>query len=306
MTTDQLNYLTDNIVAINSANFDPASVGTNGTALFGSKTDFKTAMKGYFVTRLTDANFNQVLQREFRAENFVKTKVTEIANRHLILKTDLATYYDSILQQGVKSEIDKAGFIANAINYIKDNMSNQHHYKYTTTSLKKILEKQYDFIFSNGFPTNIQNINTGVMTANAGDSAQFLFLARAILAGFNCSNVDVRSSKYDAVVDYNNTLLRIQIKGASSNIISFKDRDRGGQGIDTSHERNQGQRITAEHCDIYVAVDKQVGICYLIPMSYVETIDEADITSVNLSTLDMYKENWDVISQVATEKSTGV
>ncbi|WP_281634606.1 hypothetical protein [Flavobacterium luteolum] len=306
MTEEQLQYLTDNISAINGVNFDPAHVGNDGTRLFGSKTDFKSTMKAYFIERLRDASFNQTLHREFRAENYVKTRILNIANRHFILKADLHAYYDSILQQSIRDEINKTGFINNAIDYIKNNMTNQHHYRYTTTSLKKILEKQYDFIFSNGFPTNIQNINSGVMTANAGDSAQFLFLARAILAGFNCSNVDVRSSKYDAVVDYNNTLLRIQIKGASGSSISFKDRDRGGQGIDHHHLRNQGQRITAEHCDIYVAVDKQVGICYLIPMSYVEQIDDANITSVSLTTLDRFKENWDVISEVAIEKSNGI
>ncbi|WP_211196222.1 hypothetical protein [Flavobacterium sp. H122] len=303
MNKEQIQYLKDNISAINGVNFDPANTGIGGLLLFGSKTDFKTAMKRYFTERLSDDEFNQTLQREFRDENYIKARILDIANRHLILKADLITYYDSILQQSVKNEIDKAGFVANAIEYIKNNMNNEYHYKYTATSLKKILEKQYDFIFSNGFPSNIQNINTGIMTANAGDSAQFLFLARAILAGFNCSNVDVRSSKYDAVVDYNNTLLRIQIKGASGNSISFKDRDRGGQGIDHHHIRNQGQRITAEHCDIYAAVDKQVGICYLIPMSYVEKIDDADITNVSLNSLDRFKENWDIISEVASEKN---
>ncbi len=112
---------------------------------------------------------------------------------------------------------------------------------------------------TNGFSTNINQLESGVMTANAGDSAEFIFVARAILAGFNCSSVDVKSSRYDAIIDFNNKLLRVQIKGISSeNSISFKDRDRGGQGIDHKHERNIGKRITLKDCDIYVAVDKQM------------------------------------------------
>lgn len=75
-------------------------------------------------------------------------------------------------------------------------------------------------------------------------------------AGFNASSVDVRSSRYDAIVDYNGTLLRIQIKGITGGLISFKDRDRGGQGIDYKHQSNQGKRITSKDCDIYAAVDK--------------------------------------------------
>lgn len=306
MTEEQIEYLTANMEAVNAPRFNLADVGTNGPSLFGSQTDFKNLMKLYFLERCRNSEFIQVLDREFAAEDFVKARILNIANRHFILKADLQNYYNSNLQARISSELDKRGFIDNAINYIRQNMANAHHYKYTNTSLRKILEKQYDFIFSNGFPTNIQNINSGVMTANAGDSAQFLFLARAILAGFNCSNVDVRSSKYDAVIDYNNTLLRIQIKGASGNTVSFKDRDRGGQGIDHHHERNRGQRITAEHCDIYAAVDKQVGICYIIPMTYVETIPEHQITSVSLATLEQYRENWNIISEVAGSRAIQV
>ncbi|MFZ4929132.1 hypothetical protein [Chryseobacterium sp. Mn2064] len=303
MTEEQIEYLTENMESVNAPNFNIANVGRNGNALFGSQTDFKNIMKRYFIERCRNSEFIQVLDREFAAVNFVKARITNIANRHFILKSDLQNYYDANLQASISSEVDKQGFIDNAVNYIRQSMANSHHYKYTITSLRKIMEKQYDFIFSNGFPTNIQNIDSGVMTANAGDSAQFLFLARAILAGFNCSNVDVRSSKYDAVIDYNNILLRIQIKGASGNTISFKDRDRGGQGIDYQHERNRGQRITAEHCDIYAAVDKQVGICYIIPMTYVETIPDNQITSVSLTSLEEYKENWNIIAEVAGTRS---
>lgn len=116
---------------------------------------------------------------------------------------------------------------------------------------------------------NLNNIDSGVMTANAGDSAQFLFVSRAILAGFNCSNVDVRSSRYDAVIDYKKKIFRVQVK-----------------------------RITAEDCDIYVAVDKQVGMCYIIPMKDIDPWDDDDIDSVNVSQLEEYRENWDIISEL--------
>lgn len=34
-----------------------------------------------------------------------------------------------------------------------------------------------------GFKANLLQINSGIMLSNAGDSAEFLFIARAILAG---------------------------------------------------------------------------------------------------------------------------
>ncbi|WP_333809159.1 hypothetical protein [Flavobacterium sp.] len=303
MPDEKIEYLKVNIEAINDVKFDIANT-EGGVDLFGSITNLKSYMKGYFIYRLNDVAFQQELIRDFRSEKFKKVKIKDIANKYLIAKSDLESFYDDFLQQNLSQEVNKEDFINNSLNFIQASVTDANHFAYAKTALRKILEKQYDFIFSNGFPTNILNINSGVMTANAGDSAQFLFLARAILAGYNCSNVDVRSSRYDAVVDFNNVLLRLQIKGVSSgNSISFKDRDRGGQGIDHKHERNKGQRITSADCDIYVAVDKEVGICYLIPMYFVDGLPDDQITSINLSTLQHYKENWGIISEVADSKT---
>lgn len=85
-------------------------------------------------------------------------------------------------------------------------------------------------------------------------------------------------------------------------LISFKDRDRGGQGIDYKHQSNQGKRITSKDCDIYAAVDKQVGICYLIPMSFADSFDDEKCAKVKLEQIKKYKENWDIIKQIASKK----
>lgn len=183
-----------------------------------------------------------------------------------------------------------------------DDETLKNEFKFIKTDLKKIIEKSLYIAMTNGFSSNINQIESGVMTANAGDSAEFIFVARAILAGFNCSSVDVRSSRYDAIIDFNDKLLRVQIKGISSgNNISFKDRDRGGQGIDHKHERNVGQRITSKDCDIYVAVDKQVGICYIIPMSWADKLDEDKCKTVKLSDVVNYKENWNIIKEMTAD-----
>ncbi len=106
----------------------------------------------------------------------------------------------------------------------------------------------------------------------------------------------MRSSRYDAIIDVDAKLIRIQIKGiTSSNNISFFDRDRGGQGIDHTHERNRGKRITSKDCDIYVAVDKQVGICYIIPMKYADSLSDEKAKNIKLSEVKEFLENWDVI-----------
>lgn len=96
-------------------------------------------------------------------------------------------------------------------------------------------------------------------------------------------------------------MIKFQIKGISSGeIISFKDR--GGQGIDYTHESNRGKRITGKDCDIYVAVDKQVGICYLIPMSFADTLSDDECNKVRLEQVQDFKENWEIIKEMAKTK----
>ncbi|MCH9739980.1 MAG: hypothetical protein K0U38_03945 [Epsilonproteobacteria bacterium] len=233
---------------------------------------------------------------------YKKSKIKEIADSFGLKKTDLEKFYDRTFFLDIAKEIDLQELSEVNIYKIEESISDEKKkkFQFIKTKLKHIIEKSLYIAMTNGFPVNINNVESGVMTANAGDSAEFIFVARAILAGFNCSSVDVRSSRYDAIIDYENKLLRVQIKGISTgNSISFKDRDRGGQGIDHTHETNIGQRITAKDCDIYVAVDKQVGICYIIPMNFADGLSDKECKRVKLSDLEFYKENWDMIKQKA-------
>ena len=239
---------------------------------------------------------------------YKKNKIDEIAKKHNLSKSELTRYYNIRFFKDVAERINLEDLSKINVNEIEKTINNINdsdliqEFRFIKSDLNKIISKSLYIAISNGFSNNIKNIESGVMTANAGDSAEFIFIARAILAGFNCSSVDVRSSRYDAIIDRDGYLLRVQIKGISSgNSISFKDRDRGGQGIDHTHERNIGKRITSKDCDIYVAVDKQVGLCYIIPMSWVDTLEDSSIKSINLNTLCKYKENWNVIELVANE-----
>lgn len=242
------------------------------------------------------------LVQALKAQKYRKNSLKDIAREHNIKESELKRLYQTKFFQDIANEINLDDLSTITVETIESNIPNQliEEFKFIRTDLQKIINKSLNIAMTNGFTTNINHVNSGVMTANAGDSAEFIFVARAILAGFNCSSVDVRSSRYDAIIDYNKSLLRVQIKGISSgNVISFKDRDRGGQGIDHHHERNIGQRITKEDCDIYVAVDKQVALCYIIPMSWVDTLKDDEIKSVNLSKVQNYKENWNIVKEVA-------
>lgn len=295
MTQQQVEIVRDEIHLINDVHYNLSEALL---PIFSSKENLNVALSQYFISRLEHEDFKNILLTSFIEKNFVRARITEIANEYVIRKTDLEKFYNVTILRSIKDSVNRTRYTNNTLDFIKESLNNDAKFNFLKTGIKKFIDKQFDFIFTSGFLHNSTNINSGIMTANAGDSAQFLFLSRAILAGYNCSNVDVRSSRYDAVIDYNNYILRIQVKGISdSNSISFKDRDRGGQGIDHRHERNIGRRITSNDCDIYVAVDKQVGTCYLIPMSYADGLEE---TSASLNTLEQYKENWSVIQETVT------
>lgn len=239
---------------------------------------------------------------ELKKYNYQKKALKDIATKFSITKPELEKYYKTMFFKNISKKIDLTDLSKLNLDSIKDVLDTnelKEEFKFIKTDLKKIIEKALYIALNNGFSSNINSVNSGVMTANAGDSAEFIFVARAILAGFNCSSVDVRSSRYDAIIDYNNTLLRVQIKGISTgNSISFKDRDRGGQGIDHKHITNIGQRITSDDCDIYVAVDRQVGICYIIPMEWADKLNDNECKTVNLKSVEQFKENWDIVKNM--------
>ncbi|MDA3967233.1 MULTISPECIES: group I intron-associated PD-(D/E)XK endonuclease [Helicobacter] len=274
---------------------------------FKNATPNETQIKDYLRTRymslLDNDSFKAKILQRFEKLDYKKNKIVDIANDEILYKADVERFLETQIFVEVAKKIDISKLKDVALTHIQEIFNNDKKFKFIQSKLSKVLEKSLFVASIDGFSTNLLNINSGVMTANAGDSAQFLFIARAILAGFNASNVDVRSSRYDAIVDFENILLRIQIKGISSGeVISFKDRDRGGQGIDHTHERNRGKRITSKDCDIYVAVDKQVGICYILPMSYADSLSDEECVKVKLQDIQKYKENWEIIKKVARQK----
>lgn len=243
------------------------------------------------------------LVQRLKDEGFRKSDISTIAKDYDLSIAQLTRAYEAYFLENLKEHIDIGTWSADTVNKLNEYIPEEksQYFNFVRNTLSKLVTKSLYLSLKNGFANNINEIEFGVQTANAGDSAEFIFVARAILAGFNCSSVDVRSSRYDAIIDFNNKLLRVQVKGISSgNNISFKDRDRGGQGIDHTHESNRGQRITSDHCDIYVAVDKQIGICYIIPMAYADNLNDDEVTNINLNSIEEYRENWDVIKDLTS------
>jgi hypothetical protein len=289
-------YVADNIIEINKSINQFKIPPNNPHGVVFDNTEIKKYLKNKLYEELE--TMKDTLVTEFESYHFKKNRIVDIANRHIYYKKDLSEVLEAIVFSELKDEYSER-MLRSVVDTIFSNTSiSDERKKFLRASLTNITKKSLYMLLQNGFLVNLNNIDSGVMTANAGDSAQFLFVSRAILAGFNCSNVDVRSSRYDAVIDYKNKIFRVQVKGISKTTVSFRDRDRGGRGIDSHNERNIGKRITSEDCDIYAAVDKQVGMCYIIPMKDIDPWDDASIESVNVSQLEQYRENWNIISEL--------
>lgn len=298
---DKLSFIKDHIDQINKSitkfKNQYFKKGQTNYTPFESFEDLKSFLADRLHT--LDESHKAKLWEELKTEAFVKARIKDIAIDHLLYHSDLEKYYLSQLSIKLIDRMNSGNYDT-LINSFIDHLEVQADdlgFKMIKSDFKKVFNNSLHFMLQRGFPENIENLNHGIMTANAGDSHQFLFLSRAILAGFECSNVDVRSSRYDAVIDYNNKLYKIQVKGISSGTssVSFRDRARGGQGIDHNHERNKGKLITSKDCDVYAAVMKDVGIVYLIPMKWVDSVGKEQI---KLRDLKEYKENWRIFDQL--------
>lgn len=250
----------------------------NNISRFDNKDEIIRYLKKKFDT-LTNFEKEQ-LWEDFKNENFIKSQIPKIAIKKVLYKKHVEDYLESKMLNIIKEKCNESSYDSLS-EVMSESLLAELDFsldKKETKILKKRLSKSiislFPLILSDGFSTNLSSVDTGTMTSNAGDSAQFLFIARAILAGFDSSNVDVRTSRYDAIVGYKGKTFRVQVKGISGNTIYFKDRARGGQGIDYTHERNKGRRITKEDCDIYAAVNKKNGLVYLIPIEVVEQSKE--------------------------------
>lgn len=292
-------YVSDNIEAINTKISDFKK--NNATQAVYDDIDIKEYLKNKLAEELPTVK-NAMLAR-FAGYGFQKNKISDVANEFVFYKKDIENIFVSLVFEELQNDYGDAMCNGVTSGILDNSRLSDEKKRFLKKDLSEVVRKSTYMITKNGFQVNLNNINSGVMTANAGDSAQFLFVSRAILAGYNCSNVDVRSSRYDAVIDYKGMIFKVQVKGISGSTVSFKNRDRGGRGIDTHNDRNIGKRITSDDCDIYVAVDKQVGLCYIIPMVDIDAWDDDAIKSVNVKQLEQYLENWNEIERLYEMRS---
>ena len=162
-----------------------------------------------------------------------------------------------------------------------------------TADMEKAIKHFMEFAPDGGFPFAKIDANYGKQTRVTGNAVEALFTFRALAYGLNVAKSEVTGCDYDVIVEYNKIVNRVQIKSISKDPanISLKDRDRGGQGIDQHHESNKGKPFTSERADIIAFVEKQTGLCYIVPLIWIEAQSSL---LLHRDQRDTFKENWNV------------
>lgn len=140
------------------------------------------------------------------------------------------------------------------------------------------------------FTRNLVGIEDGIYRSMEGNADEMIVVGKLIKMGFNCSRVDVTSSKYDAVIDKNGKLLRIQIKATNTGSLDLTSGGRSGQQI-SREAPSRVKKLTEKDCDIFIGVLKESAICYVIPATDLKNFGN----NATLKNLAKYKENWNNI-----------
>lgn len=135
--------------------------------------------------------------------------------------------------------------------------------------------------------TGVDASKPGTYRSLNGAADENIFTGRASKAGFYCFFKVWRDMPYDAVLDYEGVLYRVEVKGSSNNKFNVTRGSRSGAQI--VRGRSRTRTLSREDCDFVVGVDSNTGDCYIIPEDVVEILDS---NSLSHATLTNYHEKW--------------
>ena len=233
--------------------------------------------------------------KEFQRNKYQKNKVYLIANDFLVRKSDMEKLLTRQVFKQFENLINQEDLKDFLISYFEQNsFDNRKLFNFIKNNLKKDTEQFLPYILRDGYDQDYAGLEIGTNASNEGDGAEHLFVAKAMIAGFNCSVVDIGSSKYDAVIeDQNGDLLKVQIKSfGKQGVFARQGRDRGGEGQDSSNPANKGVLATSKNCDIFAAVNKSSGEIFIFSKNEIDNLPEKGIKRSD------YMNNWENWSKI--------
>jgi len=140
---------------------------------------------------------------------------------------------------------------------------------------------------------NIARMTEGSFRSIAGYASESLVVGRAMLCGYIIFVKAWRDSKYDAVLDANGSLFRIEIKGtAGDKSISTSSGARSGEQISREAESRE-KPLSKIDCDWLIATTSMDSHCWIIPIEFIEILG---LLSISLADLGKFKEKWDIFA----------
>ena len=130
----------------------------------------------------------------------------------------------------------------------------------------------------------------GTYRSLSGAASENIFIGRASAAGFFCFFKVWRDMPYDAILDYQGTLYRVEVKGSAGTNFDISRGGRSGKQIDKS-AKSRKRPINREDCDFVVCVDTNTNDCYIVPVDFIEV---AGGMSFSKTCLAQFKEKWEL------------
>ena len=142
---------------------------------------------------------------------------------------------------------------------------------------------------------NITGVEEGKFRSLNGAADENVFIGKASKAGFFCFFKVWRDMPYDAVLDHEGILYRVEVKGSSTGKFDLTRGGRSGAQINRAAESRK-RRIERIDCDFVVCVDSNNGDCYVLPVDVLDVVKRE-----NLSFWNRLKKSGNYLSMVRIE-----
>jgi hypothetical protein len=127
--------------------------------------------------------------------------------------------------------------------------------------------------------TNFLNLPIGLRRSIYGYAGESLVIGRALLCGYNLFFKAWRDSKYDAVLDFEGSLFRIEIKQTfRGEKLTLTSGGRSGQQINRDVASRE-ELVSSDDCEVLIGVHTLTGNSWLLPIDVISIFGKKSVTT---------------------------
>ena len=145
---------------------------------------------------------------------------------------------------------------------------------------------------------NLAKHPDGTIRSILGYAGESIVIGRALVSGYNLFFKAWRDSPYDAVLEYDGILYRIEIKqSGAGQELSLTGGGRSGAQISRSVESRE-HVVSTEDCDLLIGVHSLSGKCWVIPAEVLEILNR---TRADVDAFRDFEESWAIFTNAPSE-----